>query len=486
MKNLKDILKNIKYNKAIGSIDINISSIKLDSRQVEKDDVFVAIVGELSDGHKFIEQAINNGAKAIVCQEIPKSANKNIVYIVVNDTNTALSQIASNYYENPSDKLEIIGITGTNGKTTIATLLYNLFNNLGHKSGLISTIAYYIADKKIKATHTTPEAIKLNSLFAEMVNEGCKYCFMEVSSHAIAQKRIGGINFKAAVFTNLSHDHLDYHKTFKNYLNTKKSFFDNLQKTAFCISNIDDKNGKIMQQNTVAKKYTYSTKAHANFKGKIIEHHFDSALISINNTELWTRFIGNFNTSNLTAVYSVATLCNIEKQEVLKGISELLPVAGRFETVQIAGIIGIIDYAHTPDALRNVLETIKTIKNNEQSLITVVGAGGDRDKSKRPFMAKVAVSYSNKLILTSDNPRTEPPTSIINDMKRGIEQSDKKKVIRITDRKEAIKTACLFAKKGDIILIAGKGHEDYQEIDGKRHHFDDKLIFEEVMMEIGN
>ncbi|MBN2756846.1 MAG: UDP-N-acetylmuramoyl-L-alanyl-D-glutamate--2,6-diaminopimelate ligase [Bacteroidales bacterium] len=486
MKRLKNILENIDYINALGSLDINISSIKLDSRKVEKDDAFVAIEGELSDGHDFINQAINKGAIAIICQKIPNNLNEKITYIFVNDTNSALSQIASNYFENPSKNLKIIGITGTNGKTTIATLLYTLFNNLGYKSGLVSTIAYYIGNKKIKSTHTTPDAIMLNSLFSDMIKDNCEYCFMEVSSHSISQKRIGGIEFKGAVFTNLTHDHLDYHKTFKNYLDTKKSFFDNLEKSAFSIINNDDKNGKIMQQNTVSKKYSYSIKSDADYKGKIIESHFDSTLISINNIELWTRFTGDFNASNLTAVYSTASLCGLNKEEILKGISELKPVAGRFETIQINGITGIVDYAHTPDALKNVLETIIKIKTEKQTLITVVGAGGNRDKTKRPIMAKVAVNYSDKLILTSDNPRTEPPTSILDDMERGIEQSDRKKVIRITDRKEAIKTACLFAKKGDIILIAGKGHEDYQEIMGERFYFDDKIVFEEQMEIINN
>ncbi len=481
MKILSDILKNIETIDQIGDISIALSGIYTDSRKVIANGLFVALHGTQTDGHNFIDKALKNGAVAVICEILPEKRIEGITYLLVKNSAVALASLAAAFYGNPADKLKIIGITGTNGKTTIATLLYNMFNNLGYKSGLISTVAYYIAGKETPASHTTPDAVKLHSLFKEMVDEGCEYCFMEVSSHAIHQKRILGIDFSGAVFTNLTHDHLDYHKNFKSYRDTKKQLFDNLNKNAFALINTDDKNGTFMLQNTAAKKYSYSLKHAADYKAKLIEAHLNSTLIEINGTEIWTLFTGEFNTSNLTAVYAVADIAGIEKEQIATQISKLKPVNGRFETIQINNITGIIDYAHTPDALENVLKTINSVKTAKQQVITVVGAGGDRDKSKRPVMAKVAVENSDKVILTSDNPRTEPPTNILDDMERGIIPVMQKKMLRITDRKEAIKTACLIANTGDIILIAGKGHENYQEINGKRIHFDDKEVFMEMM-----
>lgn len=481
MKVLNDILNKIEIIKQVGDTFIAVSNIYTDSRNVEHNGLFIAIRGTQADGHNFIDKAVENGARAVICETLPQKCIKNTVYIVVKNSSEALAYAAAAFYDYPADNLKIIGITGTNGKTTIASLLYNMFNNLGYKSGLISTVAYYIANKKIPASHTTPDALKLHKLFKEMKQEGCGYCFMEVSSHAIDQKRILGIDFTGSVFTNLTHDHLDYHKDFKNYRDTKKQLFDNLSKNAFALINSDDKNGAFMLQNTAAKKYTYSLKYAADYKAKVIEAHLNSTLIEINGTEIWTLFTGNFNASNLTAVYAVADIIGIEKEQIAMQISKLIPVNGRFETIEINNITGIVDYAHTPDALENVLKTINSVKTAKQQIITVVGAGGDRDKSKRPVMAKVAVENSDKVILTSDNPRTEPPTNILDDMERGIIPAMQKKMLRITNRKEAIKTACLIANTGDIILIAGKGHENYQEINGERFHFDDKEIFMEVM-----
>jgi len=481
MKKLSEILANVNILKTIGSMNEIVSGIQIDSREVEMGNAFIAVKGISTDGHQYISTAIGNGANSIICQKLPENLIDGINYVQISNTEESLSIIASNYYNNPIEKLKIIGVTGTNGKTTIASLLYELFNELGYKSGLISTIAYYIGGKVYNATHTTPNALILNKLFDEMLINKCVYCFMEVSSHAIEQKRIDGINFCGAIFSNITHDHLDYHKTFSNYLNAKKRFFDNLKPYAFALVNIDDKNGKVMVQNTLAKVYTFSCKSTADFKTKAVEYHFDSTLMKIDNTEVWTNFTGGFNVSNLTGVYAAAILCGIDKDKIMRQLSLLKPVSGRFETIKIYDITGIVDYAHTPDALENIYKTIKELKTKEQDLITVVGAGGDRDKTKRPIMAKLAVENSNKVILTSDNPRTEPPTSIIDDMESGVDHADRKKVLRITDRKEAIKTACLFAKKGDIILIAGKGHETYQEINGIRYNFDDKQVFIEQM-----
>jgi len=481
MKVLTDILQNIKILDQQGDVFLVVGGISVDSRKVKANDLFVAVRGTQTDGHGYIGNALQNGAVAVICEHLPETVVDDVTYIVVENSAVALAQAAASFYDFPADKLKIIGITGTNGKTTIATLLYNMFNDLGIKSGLISTVAYRIGEKTIPASHTTPDAVKLHELFARMVDEACVYCFMEVSSHAIDQKRVAGINFSGAVFTNLTHDHLDYHKDFKNYRDTKKRLFDDLNENAFALINADDKNGRIMLQNTKAKKYTYSLKRAADYKTKIIEAHLNSTLVEINGTEIWTLFTGAFNASNLTAVYAVADLSGIEKEQIATQISKLKPVNGRFETIQINDITGIVDYAHTPDALENVLKTINGVKSSNKQLITVVGAGGDRDKTKRPVMAKVAVENSDKVILTSDNPRTEPPTNILDDMERGIIPAMQKKVLRITDRKEAIKTACLIANAGDIILIAGKGHENYQEINGKRFHFDDKEVFMEQM-----
>lgn len=481
MSLLADILVNCNVSELVGETNIHITGIEIDSRAIQKGFAFIAVRGTVTDGHRFIEKAIENGANSIICEELPKNLNKEITYVKLKNTSDCLPEIAASFYNHPALKLKIIGVTGTNGKTTIASLLYQLFNKSENKAGLISTVAYYVGDKITKATHTTPNILILNSLFAQMVEEGCTYCFMEVSSHAIDQKRIAGIKFDGGIFTNLTHDHLDYHKTFKNYLKAKKTFFDELPKSAFALANIDDKNGRVMLQNTKAKKYTYSVRSDADFKSKAIENHVDGTLIRMNNSEVWVQFSGAFNVSNLTAVFATAVLEGIEIEKVLTIMSLLKPVSGRFETIKINDITGIVDYAHTPDALENILKTINDLRLQGQNLITIVGAGGDRDKTKRPIMARLAVLNSDKVILTSDNPRTEAPTSIIDDMERGVEIADKKKILRITDRREAIKTACLFAKKGDIILIAGKGHETYQEINGIRYDFDDKQVFKEQM-----
>ncbi len=478
---LNDILANIKIKDHKGNLNIALAGIKTDSRAVKQNDVFVAVGGTKVDGHDFMSKAVENNAVAIICEKYPEKLNSKVSYILLENTAKSLAYLAANFYNHPSEKLKIIGITGTNGKTTIASLLHDLFNHLQLKSALISTVEYKIANKKYTATHTTPDAIRLNELFAEMIKEECAYCFMEVSSHAIDQYRVEGIRFAGAVFTNLTHDHLDYHQTFSNYRDVKKKLFDNLPETSFALVNTDDKNGAVMLQNTKAKKFSYSLKRNADFKTKLIESHLNGTLMSINNTELWTLFTGAFNALNLTAVYAAAHLLGISESDASTIISKLKPVRGRFETIQKNNITGIIDYAHTPDALENVLHTINNVRTGNQQLITVVGAGGDRDKTKRPIMAKVAVENSDKIILTSDNPRTEPPTNILDDMERGVIDVERKKLLRITDRKEAIKTACLIAAEGDIILIAGKGHETYQEINGERFDFDDKQVFIEQM-----
>ena len=471
MKLLAEILKNINIVDFKGEKEINITGITSDSRKVEQGYLFVAIKGTLTDGHKFIEKAIENGAVAIIYSSDIEFQN-DISYIKVEDENETLAIVASNFYDNPSEKLKVVGITGTNGKTTIATTLYNLFTEIGYKCGLVSTVVNYVVDKKFKASLTTPDSVELNDLFAKMVEENCEYCFMEVSSHAIAQKRTFGVDFDGGIFTNLTHDHLDYHKTFKNYLNVKKSFFDNLKKDAFALTNIDDKNGKIIIQNST-NNYTYSLKTLADYKAKIIEKHFDSTLASFNNNELWLQFVGEFNVYNLLSVYAAASLLLPDNQdEILKTITVLKPVNGRFDVIRGNGIFAIIDYAHTPDALENILKELKDIKNNNQKIITVVGAGGNRDKTKRPKMAAIGDFYSDLLILTSDNPRNENPEMILADMEKGLEENSE--YIKISDRKQAIKTAVKFANKNDIILIAGKGHETYQEINGVRNHFDDK------------
>lgn len=475
MKVLADILDGVKVLELVGNKSVKINAIHFDSRKVIGGDVFIAVKGTQVDGHKFISSTIENGASAIICEVLPSEVNDKVVYVKVEDSSEALGMMASNYYDNPSSKLNLVGITGTNGKTTIATLLYRLFIGLGYKVGLLSTVRNYINDKVIDATHTTPDAIQLNKLLNDMAEEGCGYCFMEVSSHAIIQNRIAGLDFRGGIFTNITHDHLDFHKTFDEYIRAKKLFFDNLSAQSFALTNADDRNGKVMLQNTKAQKQTYALKSFADFKCKVLESHFDGMMLRVEGFDVWTRFIGNFNAYNLLAVYGTAILLDQQKDEVLTVISTLESVEGRFEYFRSeSGLTGIVDYAHTPDALINVLKTINDIRTGNEKVITVVGAGGDRDKTKRPIMAKVAAEMSDRVILTSDNPRTEIPDEIIKDMQAGIEADKKRKVLAIADRREAIKTACLLANQGDIILVAGKGHETYQEVNGVKNHFDDK------------
>jgi len=472
---LSELFNGIGFSEIIGYEEKTVTGIEFDSRLIKPGFLFVAQPGVISDGHKFISKSIENGATVVVCEQLPEEISSNITYIKVDDSNEALGKLASAFYNFPSQKLKVVGVTGTNGKTSIATLLYEMFLQLGYKAGLISTISYRINKKEETASHTTPNALKIQKLLVEMINAGCQYCFMEVSSHAVHQKRISGIEFAGGIFTNITHDHLDYHKTFAEYIKAKKVFFDGLTKEAFAITNIDDKNGMVMVQNTLAEKVTFSTRAIANFRCKVIENHFDGMLLNLDGNEIWTRFVGKFNASNLLAVYATAIRLGQNKDEVLTIISNLHPVKGRFETIRsLDGKLAIIDYAHTPDALKNVLGAISEIRTRNEQVITVVGAGGDRDKTKRPEMANEAVLASDKVILTSDNPRTENPAQIIKDMETGVSAQFKNKVVSIENRREAIKTAALIAQPGDIILIAGKGHENYQEINGVKHHFDDK------------
>lgn len=478
MKILNDILKGIELTRVEGPTDVPVYQLTFDSREVQKGGLFVAVRGTQVDGHDFIDAAIQKGASSVVCEQLPEDLMQGITYVAVTDSASALSLMASGFYDHPSSKLKLVGITGTNGKTTIATLLYNLSISLGYKTGLLSTVAVYIGDHKREATHTTPDSIRINRLMAEMVKEGIEYCFMEVSSHAVEQKRITGLHFQGGAFTNLSHDHLDYHKTFEAYLKAKKRFFDDLPADAFAISNIDDRNGAIMLQNTRALRKYYSLKKLADFKGRIIETHFDGTLLSIDGVEFWSRLIGEFNAYNMLTIYAVANMLGWDKIDVLQRISSLHTVEGRFEPIRSeSGKTAIVDYAHTPDALLNVLKAIRQIRKSEQKIITVVGAGGNRDKTKRPVMAKYAADNSDRVILTSDNPRFEEPEQIISDMQQGV--ADKQNVLAITNRKEAIKAACMMAGNEDIILIAGKGHETYQEIKGVKHHFDDKEVIRE-------
>lgn len=463
-----------------------INKIEFDSRKVEENDVFVAIRGTVSNGHDFIEKAINLGATAIVCDTLPEVIVTGVTYIQVKDTNTALAYLATNYYGNPSQNLKLVGITGTNGKTTIASLLYQLFQKAGYKVGLLSTVKIMVNDIEYKATHTTPDSLTINHYLAEMNAAGVEYCFMEVSSHGIHQKRTEGLHFAGGVFTNLSHDHLDYHATFAEYRDVKKSFFDHLPKTAFALTNLDDKNGAVMFQNTSARKLTYALKSYADYKAQILESQLSGLLLKINESEVWVRLIGTFNAYNLLAIYGTAVELGLDKLEVLRLLSELESVSGRFQyIVSDQKITAVVDYAHTPDALENVIKTINGIRTNNEQLITVVGCGGDRDKTKRPIMAHIASSMSNKVIITSDNPRTEDPIDIIADMEKGVEPQNQKKTLSIVDRKQAIKTACQLAGPNDIILIAGKGHETYQEIQGVRHDFDDMKIVKELLEELG-
>lgn len=486
MKLLSDILYKVKLEEIIGSTHVAISSIVFDSRKVKKDSLFVATKGAADDGHIYIQKAIESGAIAIVCEEIPKDKNDQITYVKVTDSTYSLGVMACNYFDNPSEKLKLVGITGTNGKTTTVTLLFNLFKSLGYSVGLLSTVQNKINNTVIPSTHTTPDAITLNELLFKMEEQGCEFVFMEVSSHAIVQNRIAGINFTGALFSNITHDHLDYHKTFDEYIKAKKQFFNLLPSTAFALTNRDDKNGMVMLQNTKANKYTYALKNIADYKCKIIESHLNGLLLNIDNHEVWVKLIGTFNAYNILSVYATAVLLKQDITSVLTALSNLNSVEGRFQYVKSPnGVIGIIDYAHTPDALKNVLETVKEIRSGSEQVITLVGCGGDRDSAKRPIMAAIACEYSNKVILTSDNPRTEDPEEILNQMQAGVNPVDVKKVLRITDRREAIKIACSFSSKGDIILIAGKGHEKYQEIKGVKHDFDDLEILKETIKILG-
>lgn len=477
MKLLSDILSNINIDSLHGSTGGEVSSITYDSRQVNEGAVFVAIKGTQTDGHRFIGMAVEKGARAIVCEELPTKLIPELTYVRVENSAAALGLMASAFYDFPSRNIRLVGVTGTNGKTTTATLLYKLFRNLGYGAGLLSTVANYINDKEYGATHTTPDSVKINELLAEMVEQGCQYCFMEVSSHSLDQDRTAGLAFDGAIFTNLTHDHLDYHKTFDNYLKAKKKFFDQLDKDAFALVNNDDKNGRVMLQNTMAGKYTYGVRSAADFRCRILESHFDGMKLLVDRQEVWVRLIGRFNAYNLTGIYAAAVLLGIDKSEILPVLSTLEHVRGRFEYfTSPGGITAIIDYAHTPDALENVLETINNIRKQDAALITIVGAGGDRDRTKRPVMARTAVDKSTRVILTSDNPRSEDPEQIIKEMMEGVPAENKNKVLAITNRKEAIRTACIMAAPGDIILVAGKGHETYQEIKGVRHHFDDMEV----------
>ena len=478
---LNELLKNVETLNIIGDVEVEITGVNIDSRRIEKGHLFVAIPGTQTDGHKYIPKAIELGATAVLCEKMPEEQIPEVTYVQVASTEDAVGKVATLFYGDPSRKLKLVGVTGTNGKTTIATLLYNMFRKFGHKCGLLSTVCNYIEDEAIPADHTTPDPIELNRLLAQMVDAGCEYAFMECSSHAIAQKRIGGLKFAGGLFTNLTRDHLDYHKTFENYRDAKKAFFDGLDKDAFAITNADDKNGLIMVQNCKAQVKTYSTRTMADFKAKIIECHFEGMYLDINGKEVGVQFIGKFNVSNLLAVYGAAVMLGKKPEDILLILSTLKSVNGRLEPIHSPeGYTAIVDYAHTPDALENVLNTIHEVLNGKGKVITVCGAGGNRDKGKRPLMAQEAVKQSDKVIITSDNPRFEEPQDIINDMLAGLDQKQMKKVVSIVDRREAIRTACMLAEKGDVILIAGKGHEDYQEIKGVKHHFDDKEVVKEI------
>jgi len=475
MMKLEEILKNIDIISQIGERSIPVSGICFDSRNVSAGSLFVAVRGSKSDGHDFIYNAVASGASAVICETLPEIPDKKICWIKTNNSAKALGIAASNFFGNPSSSLNLVGVTGTNGKTTIATLLYNMFIRLGYKCGLFSTVCNYINGEELPATHTTPDPVQLNSLLAEMVNADCDYVFMEVSSHSVDQHRIAGLRFVGGIFTNLTHDHLDYHKNFDNYLAAKKLFFDSLPSESFALVNIDDKNGRVMLQNCNARHYTFSVRSMADYRCGIIEQSFDGMGLKIQGEEVWTRFIGDFNASNLLAVFAVSELLGASKKEILTILSDLRSVSGRLEVIKTEnGISGIVDYAHTPDALLNVIDTINKICEGNMQLITVVGAGGDRDRTKRPKMAAIAAEGSSRAILTSDNPRTEDPEKILDEMETGITPDLKRKTLRITNRREAIKTAVMLANKGDVILIAGKGHENYQEVMGVKYHFDDR------------
>ena len=478
---LENILKVVNVLNLKGNADLEIEGIHMDSRMVKKGFMFVAVKGTQADGHNYISKAIENGATAVVCEQLPEKLDEHVTYIQLHDTEEAVGKLATTFYGDPTSKLDLIGVTGTNGKTTIATLLYNMFRAFGYKVGLISTVCNYIDGEAIPTEHTTPDPITLNQLLGRMADEGCKYAFMEVSSHSVVQKRISGLTFAGGIFTNITRDHLDYHKTFENYLKAKKAFFDGLPKTAFALTNLDDKNGSVMVQNTKAKVATYSLRTLCDFKGKVLEDGFEGMLMDINNREVNVQFIGRFNASNLLAVYGAACLLGKQPEDVLLILSTLRPVAGRFDALRSKrGYTAIVDYAHTPDALVNVLNAIHEVLKGRGRVITVVGAGGNRDKGKRPLMAQESVKQSDRVIITSDNPRFEEPQDIINDMLAGLTKEDMTKVLSIADRKEAIRTACMLAQAGDVILVAGKGHENYQEIKGVKHHFDDKEVLTEI------
>jgi UDP-N-acetylmuramoyl-L-alanyl-D-glutamate--2,6-diaminopimelate ligase len=483
---LKDILYGISLRQVVGSTDVAVNQLQLDSRKVAAGDCFIAVKGTAVDGHRFIEQCIAQGAAIIICEDLPATLQANVTYVKVENSAIAAGLLAANFYDNPSAKMKVVGVTGTNGKTSTVTLLFRLFRKFGKQVGLLSTVQNQINEDIIPATHTTPDPISLNRLMKQMADAGCEYCFMEVSSHAIHQHRIEGLKFTGGIFTNITHDHLDYHKTFENYLKAKKKFFDDLPASAFALINVDDRNGTVMIQNTRASKHTYSLKNPAEFKAKIIENTVTGLALDLDGVEMHTRLIGEFNAYNLTAVYAAARLLGVEKEECLRVLSSLNPPEGRFDQLTSANekIVGIVDYAHTPDALKNVLQTINAIRSGNENLFTVVGCGGDRDATKRPVMAEIASRLSNKVVLTSDNPRSEEAGEILNQMNAGVAPSDKKKVLTIENRKEAIKTACMLAGKGDIILLAGKGHEKYQEIKGVKYPFDDKKILEEAFLEL--
>jgi len=482
---LKDILYKVTLNAVVGSTSMNVYAVNFDSRKIEKDHLFVAIRGLVADGHDYIETAIKKGATSVVCESLPKKLDDNVTYVEVDNSNKALAIIASNFYENPSKNIRLVGVTGTNGKTTVTSLLYQLFKKAGYKVGLLSTVKIMVDETEYKATHTTPDSLTINKYLSEMNAEGVEFCFMEVSSHGIHQYRTEGLHFEGGIFTNLSHDHLDYHKTFAEYRDVKKKFFDELSSEAFALVNVDDKNGSVMLQNTKAKKYTYALKQYADYKTQILENQFGGLLLKVDDNEVWTRLIGNFNAYNVLSIYATAELLGLEKVEILRLISDLESVSGRFQyVVSDEKITAIIDYAHTPDALKNVLETINSIRTKNEELITVVGCGGDRDKTKRPKMGHIASALSTKVIFTSDNPRSEKPEDVLSEIESGVEPQNFKKTLTIEDRKQAIKAACQIAQPNDIILIAGKGHETYQEIKGERFDFDDLKIVKELLKQL--
>jgi UDP-N-acetylmuramoyl-L-alanyl-D-glutamate--2,6-diaminopimelate ligase len=485
MKLLKDIIYKTGILDVAGPTDIGITEVCFDSRKAREGSLFVAVTGTQSDGHAFIDQVVNQGAVAIVCEKLPQDIRDGVTYVRVSDSSKALGQIAVNYYDSPSEKIKLVGVTGTNGKTTTVTLLFNLFRSLGYNAGLISTVRNQVNDQLIPATHTTPDPLQLNALLSAMIDEGCAYCFMEVSSHAIVQNRIAGLHFAGAVFTNITHDHLDYHKSFDEYIKAKKKFFDQLPAESFALTNPDDKNGALMLQNTKARKYSYGLHSMTDYKCRLIENSFTGLILNIDGQEVHCRLVGSFNAYNLTAAYAASILLGEEKMKVLTILSTLNSVEGRFDFVTSSQkVVGVVDYAHTPDALQNVLRTIHDVTSGKGRVITIVGCGGDRDAAKRPLMAKIACELSDRVILTSDNPRSEDPAAIIQQMEKGVPPAETRKTLAILDRKEAIKTAVALAQPGDIILLAGKGHEKYQEVNGRRSPFDDKQVLNEMLNSI--